>query len=179
MKKEPKAKKCAICETEFYPLKMGQKVCSLKCSVRYAKLKTAKKEKAEKKKELLTNKDYIKLAQNAVNAFIRLRDTGQPCISCGKEINGVRHASHFIAAFAHSNIRFHEDNIWVSCYKCNVMLSGNQLEYRKRLIPKIGLERVEWLENNANIVKKYSNEELIEIIGIFKQKIKDLKSGIN
>jgi hypothetical protein len=38
---------------------------------------------------------------------------------------------------------------------------------------------VEWLENNSNIVKKYSNEELIEIIGIFKQKIKDLKSGID
>jgi hypothetical protein len=55
------------------------------------------------------------------------------------------------------------------------MLSGNQLEYRKRLIPKIGLERVEWLENNAHITKKYSNEELIEIIGIFKQKIKELK----
>jgi hypothetical protein len=176
---ENKPKYCKVCQKEYNPRTSLQVVCSWECSVKYAKLKTAKKEKAEKKKELLTNKDYIKLAQNAVNAFIRLRDTGQPCISCGKEINGVRHASHFIAAFAHSNIRFHEDNIWVSCYKCNVMLSGNQLEYRKRLIPKIGLERVEWLENNAHITKKYSNEELIEIIGIFKQKIKELKSGID
>jgi hypothetical protein len=176
---ESKPKYCKVCNSDYNPRSSLQKVCSWECSVKYAKLKTAKKEKAEKKKELLTNKDYIKLAQNAVNAFIRLRDTGQPCISCGKEINGVRHASHFIAAFAHSNIRFHEDNIWVSCYKCNVMLSGNQLEYRKRLIPKIGLERVEWLENNAHIIKKYSNEELIEIIGIFKQKIKDLKNGID
>ena len=172
---ENKPKYCKVCNKEYNPRSSLQTVCSFECSVKLAKIKGAKKEKAEKKKELLTNKDYIKLAQNAVNAFIRLRDTGEPCISCGKEINGVRHASHFIAAFAHSNIRFHEDNIWVSCYKCNVMLSGNQLEYRKRLIPKIGLERVEWLENNAHIVKKYSNEELIEIIGIFKQKIKELK----
>ena len=172
---ENKPKYCKVCNSDYNPRTSLQTVCSWECSVKLAKIKGAQKEKAEKKKELLTNKDYIKLAQNAVNAFIRLRDTGQPCISCGKEINGVRHASHFIAAFAHSNIRFHEDNIWVSCYKCNVMLSGNQLEYRKRLIPKIGLERVEWLENNAHITKKYSNEELIEIIGIFKQKIKDLK----
>jgi ribosomal protein L34E len=175
MKKEPKPKKCAICESEFYPRNSLQKVCKWECSTKYAKIKQAQKEKAQKIKELLTNKDYIKLAQNVVNAYIRERDKGLNCISCDKPINGVKHASHYIAAFAHANIRFHEDNIWVSCYKCNVMLSGNQLEYRKRLIKKIGVDRVEWLENNAHIPKKYSIEELKEIIDIYRKKIKELK----
>jgi hypothetical protein len=55
------------------------------------------------------------------------------------------------------------------------MLSGNQLEYRKRLIKKIGVDRVEWLENNAHIPKKYSIEDLKEIITIYRKKIKELK----
>jgi hypothetical protein len=52
------------------------------------------------------------------------------------------------------------------------MLSGNQIEYRKRLIKKIGVERVEWLEENGNQVKKWTIEELKELIKKYKQKIK-------
>jgi hypothetical protein len=55
------------------------------------------------------------------------------------------------------------------------MLSGNQIEYRKRLIKKIGVERVEWLENNGNIVKKWTKEELKLLITEYKQKTKELE----
>jgi hypothetical protein len=93
-----------------------------------------------------------------------------------KKINGVEHASHYLSAGGHSNVRFHEDNVWTSCYKCNVMLSGNQIEYRKQLIIKIGVERVEWLEQNGSKEKKYSIEELKEIIKIYKAKCKELEN---
>lgn len=36
-----------------------------------------------RKKALLTRGDYIKKAQTAFNAFIRERDEGKPCPSCG------------------------------------------------------------------------------------------------
>ena len=53
------------------------------------------------------------------------------------------------------------------------MLSGNQLEYRKRLIDKIGSERVQWLEDNSHVVKKWEIDELKELIRIYKEKIKE------
>ena len=56
------------------------------------------------------------------------------------------------------------------------MLSGNQIEYRKQLIIKIGVERVEWLEQNGSKEKKYGIEELKEIIKIYKAKCKELEN---
>ena len=55
------------------------------------------------------------------------------------------------------------------------MLSSNAIEYRKRLINQIGLERVEWLEENGSKVKKWEVDELKEIQKIYKAKIKNLK----
>jgi hypothetical protein len=54
------------------------------------------------------------------------------------------------------------------------MLSGNQVEYRKRLIDKIGVERVEWLEENGATERRYTKEELREIMLTYKNKIKEL-----
>jgi hypothetical protein len=124
------------------------------------------------KNDLKTTQDWLKEAQTIFNKFIRLRDNGLPCISCGQKINGVKHASHYLSSGGHSAVRFHEDNVWVSCYKCNVMLSGNQIQYRRSLIKKIGVERVEWLEENGSKVKKWTIEELKELIKYYKQKIK-------
>lgn len=179
-------KTCPSCSVPFEPRKhfnstIKSKYCDLCTKTRQAlkNLERIKKEDKkrlnDKKKELLTLSDHLKLTQMIVNKYIRLRDKDELCISCGKKINGVEHASHYLSSGGHSNIRFHEDNIWKSCYKCNVMLSGNPTSYRIRLIKKIGVERVEWLEDNAYIEKKWTREELKEIQEIYKSKIKNLK----
>jgi 5-methylcytosine-specific restriction endonuclease McrA len=143
--------------------------------VQEATIKNWQKKKKKMQAELETVQDLVKAAQLVFNKFIRLRDKDELCISCGKKINGVKHASHYLSAGGHSAVRYNEDNVWVSCYKCNVMLSGNQIEYRKRLIQKIGVERVEWLENNGNIVKKWTKEELKLLITEYKKKTKQLE----
>lgn len=179
-------KTCPSCSVPFEPRKhfnstIKSKYCDLCTKTRQAlkNLERIKKEDKkrlnDKKKELLTLSDHLKLTQMVVNKYIRLRDKDELCISCGKKINGVEHASHYLSSGGHSNIRFHEDNIWKSCYKCNVMLSGNPTSYRIRLIKKIGVERVEWLEDNAYIEKRWTREELKEIQKIYKAKIKNLK----
>ena len=176
-----KAKKCKFCKSEFTPLRPLQYVCSPICSINYSKALNDKKEakewnkrKSELKKKTKTLSDYLKETQKECNKYIRKRDENLKCISCNKEIKGVKHASHFYSSGGHSNIRFHEDNIHVSCFKCNVMLSGNQNEYRVRLIKKIGLERVEWLDENAHIEKKWNKEELRNLLEYFKNKSKTI-----
>ena len=180
-----KKRKCKECGEVFQKLRPLQSVCGYECSKVNAKKQTKKKKDKklkeinkdvrERKEKLKTNSDWLRDTQKVVNKYIRERDKNElNCISCGKFINGVRHASHYMSSGGHSNIRFNTDNIWVSCYKCNVMLSGNQLPYRVRLIEKIGLKRVEYIESIAHDTKRYSIDELKDIMIVFKLKIKEL-----
>ena len=168
--------RCKNCKDKFDPIRFNHKFClkdeCIKAFVEEVKVNQWKTTKKRMKEDLKTTQDWLKETQTIFNKYVRLRDSGLNCISCDKPINGVKHASHYLSSGGHSAVRFHEDNVWVSCYKCNVMLSGNQIEYRKRLIKKIGVERVEWLEENGSEVKKWTIEELKELIKEYKQKIK-------
>ena len=57
---------------------------------------------------------------------------------------------------------------------CNLSLSGNVGEYRPRLIAKIGLKRVEVLEND-NAAKDWEREELEEIRKYYRGRIKEIE----
>jgi len=109
-------------------------------------------------------------AQTVFNAWIRKRDEGLACISCGSY--NTAHASHYLSAGNYSFLRFHEDNVHLSCLKCNTFLHGNLIEYRKRLIVKIGIERVEYLENMAAIHRTTKNDRFAYIEIIEKYKLK-------
>lgn len=153
----------------------GKEIISKAMSQGKNKLNRNREAQRKKEKESLQDRRYwLKIAQRECNAYIRARDKDKPCCACGNEIKGIVHASHYLSQGNHSALRFHEDNIWAGCYKCNVQLSGNLIEYRKRLIKNIGLERVEWLEENGRNPKKWEIDELKELIEYFKQKTKDL-----
>ncbi len=123
---------------------------------------------------------WMKRAQAAVNAYVRARDAGQPCISCGRPDDGShqRHASHYRSAGGHPELRFCEINIWASCSVCNNWLSGNLVPYREALIAKIGIDKVEWLEGPQE-PKRYRREEYQAIEAEYKAKLKELKSNDN
>ena len=168
--------KCKFCKQPFEPVRFLQKYCFKEECVRVwvesEKAKQWKKTKAKMKNDLLTIQDYIKLAQQVFNKYINLRDSGLPCISCGKQIVGRVNASHYFNANNHWNVRFNEFNVHSSCITCNQYLSGNLIEYRKRLINKIGIEQLTLLELEANKTRKFTIEELKEIINKYKLKIK-------
>lgn len=173
-----KQKKCKQCKEAFTPLRPLQQVCSAICGVRLTQSKIEskqRKETIEKKKELLTLSDHLKIAQATFNHFINLRDKGLNCISCNKPINGRVNASHYFNANNHYAVRFDENNVHSSCITCNQHLSGNLIPYRKYLIEKIGLERFEQLESKAYLTRKFTIEEVKEINEIYKRKIKELK----
>jgi len=173
-------KKCKHCKEQFQPYNSLQKYCFKdECRTIWIESEKAKqwqKKKAKIKQDLMTIQDYIKIAQQVFNKYIRLRDKGNKCISCGKDIkeNEVVHASHYKPAGTCWATRFNEDNVHVSCVKCNNFLSGNLSEYRIRLVNKIGLERVEEIERLSVDTKKFTIDELKEIINEYKKKIKEL-----
>lgn len=116
--------------------------------------------------------------QRLVNKFCKLRDVtdgGANCISCGKwypveKLDG----GHFLPS-TYSFSRFDERNINAQCrYYCNHMKRGNTIEYRPRLIEKIGKEQVEYLEQHRHDTVKWDRSELEEKIAHYKQKLKEM-----
>jgi len=172
--------RCKNCKEKFEPVRFNQKYClkdeCIRVFVEEAKSKAWKKTKAKMKNDLLTIQDYIKLAQQTFNKYINLRDKKLPCISCGKPITGRVNASHYFNANNHWNVRFNEFNVHSSCITCNQYLSGNLIEYRKGLINKIGEEQLTLLELEANKTRKFTIEELKEIINTYKKKIKQYEA---
>lgn len=103
--------------------------------------------------------------------YIRMRDEGKQCISCSSF--NISQASHFYSAGHYPALEFNEDNVHASCMRCNYYLSGNLNEYRKKLLQRIGDERVEELDLQAAIYKrshyKHDRYTLIEIIEKYKE----------
>jgi hypothetical protein len=128
--------------------------------------KSREKKALESRKEtrsaltaLKTRRDWLKEAQAAVNKYVRARDAGKPCVSCGALTAGQWDAGHYRSAGGHPALRLDPLNIHKQCSVCNAHKSGNLIEYRKELINRIGLEKVEWLEG-PHEPKKYSIEDL-------------------
>ena len=99
-------------------------------------------------------------AQRAFNAYIRARDQGKPCISCGALTE--LEAGHYLSIGARPELRFNENNVQGQCNHCNVTLSGNQKNYRIGLIGRIGYKAVLELERNHE-PKHYTVEDLKEV----------------
>ncbi len=119
----------------------------------------------------------VKKAQQDFNRYIRYRDMGDDeffkCFSCGQfKHRSQANASHYMSAGNHQVLRFNELNVWNACVQCNKFLHGNLIEYRQRLVEKIGEEQVKWLETIGKTVSKHDRYSLICVIEDYKNKIK-------
>lgn len=190
--KPPKPRKCkAGCGVDFVPQRMGQTVCGPMCGLTIAR---AKRETEERKKQRAETKaakarlaelsetvpKLLKAAQIQFNRYVRLRDNGKPCISCGEplqltgKVGGDFDAGHWRSVGAAGALRFHADNCHGQCRQCNNYKAGNAVMYRAGLIGRIGLVRVEALES-ANAVHKWTRDELKQVRAEFKAKGDELE----
>ena len=176
-------KKCKSCLDPFEPrFNSLEKYCwKHECKFIEAMQKVEQKKKSESKewserksklkKELLTVQDYLKLAQQVFNQYIRKRDEGKNCISCGKPPK-KENAGHYFNANNHWNVRFDELNVHLQCEACNTYLSGNLIEYGINLEKLIGPDEFTILREKAYQTRKFTRDELKEIIIIYKNKLK-------
>ena len=162
-----------------------------------ALLKTARKETkkkhAQEKRDFKANDRKIRLpaAQKAFNTYIRKRDERLPCVSCYRPIHEIEQndswkpggcwdCGHYITVGAAPELRFEPKNAHRQCKSCNGgsgkytrKNSSVAKEYRIKLIERIGLIDVEWLEGPHD-AKKYTVEQLKEIELFYKEKLKKL-----
>ncbi|MEE9223088.1 MAG: recombination protein NinG [Nitrosomonadaceae bacterium] len=196
--------KCCGCKDFFERIGMitipAGHFCNIDCAIKLANARNKKtREKAERldtkerKAALLTVSDWIKKVHKYFNPYIRLRDKLLPCISCGRSAHEVENTEgwktggawdcgHFLSVGAHSHLRFDPRNAHKQCKSCNGG-SGKYTrknhtvskEYRERIIIKIGLEYVEWLEG-PHPTKKWTIDELKGLETHFKTLLKELTS---
>lgn len=116
-------------------------------------------------------------AQKVFNSYIRKRDEGKPCISCGEK--RTLQAGHFYAVGGYDALRYNEDNVNGECAGCNCFSESHLILYGLNLEYRIGFERVQKLHELAKDYKmngyKWSKPEVMEIIETYKQKLKEWK----
>ncbi len=185
--KPPRPKKCKnpACGISFTPQRLGQSVCSPVCALA---IKDVHKERARKalaqverkaikaaKERIKSRGDYLKDAQQAFNAWVRERDAGLPCISCGTTADVQYCAGHYKPSGSNPALRFEPLNVHLQCNRnCNMAKSGNLTPYRAELIKRIGLDKVEWLEG-PHEPKKYTIEQLQAIKTEYRALVRQMK----
>jgi hypothetical protein len=174
------------CGEIFTPTRAMQAMCGQACALNFVaktKAKAQAEHAASERKLLRERKEQCKRpreladdAQTWVNRYVRLRDAGKPCISCGTRSAEKYHAGHFLSRGARPELRFHLDNIHLQCEQCNYFGAGKAAEYRVELIKRIGLERVEWLEGPHPLLKLEA-EMLRALKAEFMAKCKEMKKA--
>lgn len=135
-------------------------------------MKAEKEQHKKRKRELRKLSWFHTQAQREFNKYIRLRDDGLPCISCGRLHEGQWHAGHYLSTGSHPHLRYHELNCHRQCQPCNAHLSGNAANYRKNLIHRIGEGYVEWLER-LNEPRLWSRDELDALKKFYQRALKE------
>jgi hypothetical protein len=187
--KPPKMVKCKACGTLFTRVRPMQKACSVSCAVDLSKISAAKAESKQKKAERRQDKakldamrtlpQLIKVAQSAFNAYVRARDAGKCCISCGNQlpidaIGGAFDCGHYRSVGSAPHLRFDELNAHGQCKHCNRYLSGNHVEYRKGLIARLGEDAVDCLECDQE-ARKYSKNDLISLTEEYRRRAREVR----
>lgn len=173
---------CRKCKKEFEPLYQNGIIMSrycISCLVKKKKEKDKKDWDIEKKaikEKLKTHSEWLNDFQRIFNQYIRTRDKGKTCISCGNPLSGKYDSGHFFSVGAYPNLRFNEDNAHGQCVACNQHKHGNITEYSLNLPLRIGNDRFIILLESRNQPLKLTTEEIKEKINYYKQKIKSLQS---
>jgi hypothetical protein len=192
-KTEPKPKACRVCKTTFIPARSLQFACGPACAHAWAKKVAAQKEArakkverkslAERKAKLKTRREWIAEAQVVVNKVARLRDilAGHGCISCGARpdwrFGGSVDAGHFRSVGSAPHMRFYLPNIHLQCKRCNRDLGSNTVEYRKGLVERITVNRVEEIES-MQWTAKWSVDYLQRLKKVMNKKARRLERRI-
>lgn len=188
--KPKKLRKCCMCKTSEVANVFAKLCTNIDCVIAYgnrerekrikkenAKIARAEREDRTRRKEALKSRsDWLKDVQYWFNRMRRLQDlkAGHLCISCQNPNPNVKiNAGHYLSVGSHPELRFEPLNVHLQCEHCNTYKSGNQAAYRPRLIERIGLDKVEWLEG-PHKPKKYTVDDCKRMIAEYKVICKEI-----
>lgn len=124
--------------------------------------------------------DPVKKLDKVFSAYIRLRDVIPSgvfrCISCGQIKRFEQGDCGHYHSRVHMATRWEPDNAHCECRACNRASADHLIGYRRNLVEKIGLDRMNRLEMMAKSQKHWLDFELQEKIVYFTQEVKRLSA---
>ena len=124
--------------------------------------------------------NLVKKLDRVFSAYIRLRDVMPNgcfrCISCGQIKRFEQGDCGHYHSRVHMSTRWNPDNCHMECKSCNRVCSDYLIGYRRHLVEKIGLDRVNRLEVLAHSQKHWADFELKERIEYFSREVKRLSA---
>jgi hypothetical protein len=132
----------------------------------------------KKKKTLSKLKQDV---QKVFNKYIRLRDHGKPCISCGE--HKTLQAGHYYNVRNYDAFRFNESNVHGECAGCNCFNESHLIGYGLNLEKKLGWDELDDLHclvndykmDRNNLQYKWYRDDLEELLKLYKEKVKELE----
>lgn len=157
-----KPKKCRVCRRPFIPARPLQSCCQYSCAITYsrgsgarqsaatkrvrvAEKREQRRETREAKAKAMTMEHLYKIAQAAVNAYVRLRDRFKGCISCDSgRVDDAGHLFPIGSKWRCHPLRLDIRLIHGQCRKCNSYTGGGNVHgYLAGLKARYGEEYVQ------------------------------------
>ena len=165
------------CGEKFTPSRQLQVACGAECAYAIGMRNRLKQDKAidkDRREKLKTLSQHKAGAQRAMNAWTKLRDAGQNCISCKAPPKDDDQAGHYLTRGARPELALVPINLNRQCLRCNLHLHGNQAAYRIGLVERYGAEAVEELEGPHPAVK-WNGDVLAELAATYRAKTRALR----
>ena len=159
---------CKHCESDYHYSSMCP---SIRKSIKRVAIKnTTAKTKVVK----LSRSKLVKQLDSVFSLYIRQRDNGNGCITCGdkKPVKEMQNCHFFTRGRLPT--RWDETNCHSGCYRCNVLLKGNYIVYTIKMIDKYDREYVDQLELKSRSNVKITTMQIREMIDEYKSKLKDM-----
>lgn len=132
--------------------------------------------KPVKKKKAPTRGQLVKKLDAAFSQYIRSKDARDgvaECVTCHTVADWkTLQNGHFYTRGRYAT-RWDEMNCHVQCYRCNVALKGNYIEYTKYMIDRYGREAVDELDAKSRTTVKVTTQEIKELTELYKNKVKE------
>jgi len=156
--------KCKKCEVKEYQERLNQK-----------KLKDLQRKEVKKEKKNNSISKLKKACWKLCSEYNRRKDCNLDgyveCCTCPKVAHWKKlQAGHFIPGRCNS-ILFDDRGIHAQCYGCNIVQHGNWVSYETFMIERYGKKVVEEIKQNKYNIKKFTPQELQEMIKDYKYKI--------
>lgn len=173
---------CSNCGKKRPYSNKSKKLCSV-CVKKSQIAKTKERNAIKREKKRMSISQLTKKLDTFFSLYIRLANSDEhgmvKCFTC----DGVHHYKsiqngHFQSRRFMST-RFAEKNCAPQCYACNVGMSGMQYEYGKRLDKIYGQGTADSIVKQSKEVKKFTTEEMVEMIEHYKHRVDKLKQKKN
>ena len=185
---KPRQRKCKHCREWYMPFNSLQKSCTKPaCAIAAGREQQAKKRKRENQRDRERIKSLTEVfgeCQRVANEYVKHRDKGLPCISCGNpQTSDAGHYYHAGSKYRVSLLRLDPRNLNMQCGSCNRFKGGgNAAEYMEGYISRYGqaafdeLQELKLMADRGELPQP-SKDDVRRIKAHYRDKIRRMSRG--